>query len=285
MKKLMKRQNLLCLLVSAGLISVCCQSAHAQPLFSESFNYTPGQGLASQVNPGNSTAWTGGNTSELQIGSAELTYMGLQEATGNDLVYTSSATASTSYNTYTAVTSGSIYYSFLIDCTTLPTANEYITSLNPGTTVPGGSSDAMSMYVGSVTGGSWKIGVRTTGGGSGAAYSGALSANSVYFVVAELTLGSAPVANLYVDPTPGGTQPATPTATQSTATAINSVDDVGFKVQSTAATGNFELGPLLIAPDWADVTPASVPEPNTLALLGLGALSMLARNWRRLKVK
>ena len=73
---------------------------------------------------------------------------------------------------------------------------------------------------------------------------------------------------------PGGTQAAfgTPTATQSTATAINSVDDVGFKVQSVTTTGNFVIGNLLIAPDWADVTPMAVPEPATCPLLGLGGL-------------
>jgi hypothetical protein len=219
----------------------------------------------------------------LQIGSTQLTYSGLQELTGNDLVYTSSGSSSTSYNTYTAVTSGSIYYSFLIECTTLPTANEYISALNPGITTPGGSGDDMSTYVGS-SGIGWKIGVRTTGGGSGAAYSSALTLDTTYFVVEELTLGSAPVANLYVDPVPGDSQPGTPTATQSTATAITSVDDIGFKVQSTAATGDFDIGNLLIAQDWADVTPevTATPEPSTFALASLSlALPLLARFRRR----
>ena len=128
----------------------------------------------------------------------------------------------------------------------------------------------------------WKIGVRTTGGGSGAVYSSALSLNTTYFIVEELTLGSAPVVNLYVDPTPGGSQPGTPTATQSTATAINSVDDVAFKIQSVTTTGNFDIGDLLIAPDWADVTPQAAPEPSTLALAGLGLLGLVAR-FRRVR--
>jgi hypothetical protein len=71
MNKFVKTLN--SLLFSAGIISLCCQSAHAQPLFSEAFNYTPGSALASKVNPGNSVAWTGGNDSELAMGSSQLT--------------------------------------------------------------------------------------------------------------------------------------------------------------------------------------------------------------------
>ena len=267
----------------AGVTGLSFHSAQAQLLFSEGFNYTAGQGIAGQVNPGNSTAWTGGNSSELQIGNTQLTYAGLQELAGNDLVYTSSGSGSTSYNTYSAATSGSIYYSFLVDCTTLPTANEYISALDPGTSTPGGSSDDLSTYVGA-SGTGWKIGIRTTGGGSGAVYSGALTLDTTYLVVEELTLGSAPVANLFVDPVPGDSQPGTPTATQSTATAINSVDDIGFKIQLTASTGNFDIGNLLIAQNWADVTPEATvaPEPSTFALAGLGlALPLLARFRRR----
>jgi hypothetical protein len=190
----------------------------------------------------------------------------LQEAPGYELVYTSSGSSSTSYNTYTAVTSGTIYYSFLINCTTLPTASEYITSLNPGTTTPNGGSDAMSTYV-NASGGGWKIGARADGAST--ISTGTLNINQTYFVVEALTLGALPVASLYLDPVPGGSQPATPTAMDTGTAAVTSVADVGFKIQSTTATGNFDIGNLLIAPDWADVTPvSSVPEPSTFALLG-----------------
>jgi hypothetical protein len=265
MNKFTKFHFAACQLISAGIISVCCPSAHGQLLFSEGFNYTPGTALASKVNPGGGT-WTGGNATELQIGSSQLTYAGLLEAPGYELAYTSSASASSSYNTYAAVTSGSLYYSFLINCTTAPTANEYIAAINPGVATPGGSSDAMSTYVGA-SGSGWKIGIRTPGS-SGALYSPTLTVGTTYLIAEQLTLGASPVVNLYVDPVPGGTQPASPTATETATSAINSVDDIGFKVQSTVATGNFDIGELLIAPDWADVTPASVPEPSTFVLLG-----------------
>lgn len=275
---------LLSTVVTIGIISVCCQSAQAQLLFSEGFNYTPGNGLANEINPGNGLIWHNGNTSELQIGSGQLSYAGLQELPGYELAYTSSASASASYNTYSAVTSGSVYYSFLINCLTLPTANQYVSALNPGTTTPGGSGDAMSTYVGAATGG-WKIGIRTPGGGSGGTFeTTALALNTTYFVVEQLTLGSSPVVNLYLNPLPGGSQPGTADATQTGTTAVTSVDDIGFKVQSATTTGNFDFGNLLVGDTWADVTPAAVtvPEPNTLALLG-GGMVLLQAGWRRLQ--
>lgn len=264
-------------LAAVGMVSLS-SSTQAQ-IFTEGFNYTPGTGIAGAINPGNNTAWTGGNASELMIGSSQLTYSGLATAPGTELVYSSLGSGSTSYNTYSAVTSGSIYYSFVIDSTTVPTANEYISALNGGTSTPGGSSDDLSTYVGAAGTGGWKIGVRTTGGGSGAVYSGTLAANTTYFVVEELTLGSNPTASLFVDPVPGAAQPSA-TATQSTTTAINSVDDIGFKVQSSTATGDFDINNLQIGTTWASVTaPSAVPEPSSFALLGGGlALVQFARN-------
>lgn len=251
---------------------LACHCAEANLLFSEAFNYSSGVDLGGQVNPGNSTAWSGGN-SVLAIGSGNLTYPGLQDQGGNDLIYTSGTASSTTYNTYSAVTSGSVYFSFLIDATTLPTANNYLMALNPGTTTPGGSGDALSLYVGA-SGTGYKIGVRTTGGGTGAAYAPeVLALNSSYFIVAELTLGSPNAVSLFFDPTPGGSQPGTPDSTQTSSTAIASVDDIGFKAQSSAAAGDFAIDNLLIGTAWADVTPSAVPEPGSFGFIGAGLIA------------
>ena len=251
---------------------LACHCAQANLLFSEAFNYNSGVNLGGQVNPGNSTAWSGGN-SVLAVGSGNLTYPGLQDQGGNDLIYTSGTASSTTYNTYSAVTSGSIYFSFLIDATTLPTANNYLMALNPGTTTPGGSGDALSLYVGA-SGTGYKIGVRTTGGGTGAAYApDVLALNSSYFIVAELTLGSPNTVSLFFDSTPGGSQPGTPDSTQTSSTAIASVDDIGFKAQSSAAAGDYAIDNLLIGTTWGDVTPAAVPEPASFGFIGAGLIA------------
>jgi hypothetical protein len=266
MNSTLKLRFIACQLISAGIISVCCQSAHAQSFFTENFGYPAGE-LGGNVNPSSGNAWTGGNA-DLSVATSQLTYPGLLEPSGGELVYTAGGGVST-INQFTSQTSGSVYYSFLIDGTALPTGNNYFTALNPGTTTPGGGSDAMSTYVGvSSTTGDYKIGVRTSGGGSGAAYdSAALALGTTYFVVEELAFGSTSVASIWVDPVPGSSQGAADT-TQSTTTSLSTgVDDVGFKSSSGSSQGNFLISDLEIGTTWADVTP-SVPEPSTFVFLG-----------------
>lgn len=262
----------------AGAVCLLLPGAHATLLFTDGFNYPADSYLGGNVNPGNNTAWTGGSPF-LQIGPGPggLSYPGFQGLGGNDLVYTSGFTnSSTSINIYSAVTSGSIYYSFLIDATTLPTANNYITSLNPGTTGPGGGTDAMAIYVGA-SGTGYKIGVRN--GNSGASYAGTtLQLNTTYLIVTELTLGTTPTVSLFLDPFPGMAQPGTASATQTGTVAVTSVADVGFKAQSSASAGAFLIDDLSIGTSWSDVT---VPEPSPIALAGLGAVGLFWFRRRR----
>lgn len=261
----------LSLIAVVGVGCLFFQNAHASLLFSEAFNYTGGSALAGNVNPGNSTAWNGGNAG-LTIGGGDLTYSGLQDQGGNELSI-ANATAGTSINTFANVTSGQIYYSFLLDVTTVDGANDYITALNPGATGPGGSGDAINAYLYA----NGKIGLRTAGS-STVTSSSALTLNTTYFVVLEYDL-TGQTAYLYLDPTAGSSQPAA-TLTLATTTAVSAIDNVGFKAQST--TGDFLVDNLLIGTTWADVTPVAAPEPSTIALSGI-ALAGLAfsRRWMR----
>src|SRR5674476_97670 len=255
--------------VAVGVISFVLK-ANATLLFQEAFNYNTG-GLGANVNPGGST-WTGGNAG-LTIASGNLTYSGLADQGGNELQI-ANGTAGTSYATFLNQTSGQIYYSFLFNASVVDSANTYFTAMNPGTTLPGGSGDAIDAYYYS----SGKIELRANAQSATAGTGSALTLGTTYLIVEGIDL-DAKTASLWINPTPGAAAPtATATLSGITATAI---DNVGVKAQT--GTGTFLVDNLLIGTTWADVTPAiAVPEPGTLALLGGGAVLALAFR-RRLK--
>jgi hypothetical protein len=263
--------------VAAGCLAL--QSARAVVLFNDGFNYALGGLNASDVSPAGASgnAWSSGS-SHITVVSGDLTYSGLQDLGGNSIQDVWGVSAGSVVNTYTAQTSGSIFYSFLINCTTAPSASTYLTSLNPGTGAPNGSSDALQVDV-SPSGAGFKVGLRTAGASITSA-STVFSLDTTYLVVAEYTFGGTGSASLYLDPIPGGSQPTADVTLAGNST-VTSIADVGFKAQTTPTTGTFLLDNLIIGTTWADVTPIASPEPSTLALAGIGLL--VAAGVRRLR--
>jgi hypothetical protein len=278
MKSLIASRLTLVKLVAVAAAGLSLQSARATLFFADGFNYTTGGLNASDVSPAGTSgnAWSSGS-SHITVVSGDLTYSGLQDLGGNSIQDVWGVSAGSVVNTYTAQTSGSVFYSFLVDCTVAPSASTYLTSLNPGTGAPNGSSDALQVDM-TPSGAGFKVGVRTAGASITSA-STVLSLNTTYLVVAEYTFGGLGSASLFLDPVAGAAQPTADVTLAGNGT-VTSLADVGFKAQTTPTTGTFDLDNLLIGSTWGDVTPLSAtPEPSTLALTGLGLL--MAARFRR----
>ncbi len=264
--------------LAASLLGI--RAASATLFFEDGFNYPVGNLAGNGI-------WTGAS-GNIQITSPGLALSTLADTSpsGNGVTVTSGVSAGTTKGNFTAtpITSGSIYFSFLLECSALPTANNYITALDISGGTPSGSSDPLSIYVGQqVAGSQYKIGVRHTSTGSGATYAttASMTLNSTHFYVAEYTWGGAGgTVSLFVDPTPGAAQP-TPDVTVAGAAGSDAANlaVVGFKAQSAATAGNWVFDTVRIGDTWADVTPAAVPEPSTLGLVALGGLGLAL--WRK----
>jgi hypothetical protein len=92
-------------------------------------NYTVGQGLQTQ------TGWTTLNSGDaLLISSGNLTYTGLGASSGNKVTF--DGTGIDAAKLFTQQTSGTVYYSFLLNISSLGSLNSsgsYFTSFNEGT--------------------------------------------------------------------------------------------------------------------------------------------------------
>lgn len=256
------------LVVAAAFLA--CESVHATLLFSDGFNYPTGNLGSSDVAP-NGNPWGGGN-SHITVNTGNLTYNNLSDLGGNSLQVQWASSAGSVTNSYTAVTSGNIYYSFLLNCTAAPSAANYLTALNP-TGAPNGSSDALQVNIGLNAGG-YQVGLRTAGASTTLA-STVLSLNTTYLVVAEYSFGGNGTATLYINPTPGNTQPVTADVTLTGNGTVTSFTDLGFKAQNLTS-GTFLIDDTRVGTTWDDVVPvAAVPEPSAFALAGIGLAGLM----------
>ncbi len=109
----------------------------------------------------------------------------------------------------------------------------------------------------------------------------------VLFLVVSYTMNPGDVgdvAKLWINPTPGSleSQNAITISAQvgvngSTAPAVQAMTDFFIRNNPVEPDQGLQMDDLRIGTTWANVTPAAVPEPASLSLLGLGALALVTR--------
>ena len=238
-------------------------------------------------NLGSATPWAS-SSPQVKVASGNLTnseLLALSPA-GNlaNILGTGGGSSYRNFNS-TVVSSGAIYYSFLVQCASLPgSGDKYLTGFLPsGTDGPAGSSDPLAVYA-KLSGAGYQMGIRKTAGSTTYA-STVLALNHTNFVVAKYTFGSGTgddVVSLFINPTPGASEPAAPDAALTNGTDAASLQRIYLKSSSGYGIWNFDT--LRVGPAWADVTPSSTTTPSstqpriTQVLMAPGGLVLRGTN-------
>jgi hypothetical protein len=247
------------LLLISGLSWGQVSLPHFDPI-----NYTVGQGLQTQ------TGWTSLNSGDaLLIASGNLTYAGLPASTGNKVTYDGAGIDAAKL--FTQQTSGTVYYSFLLNITSLGTLNTtggYFTGFNEGTSTLYGATVWTRKDVGG-TGYNIGINPRTTAANT-VWVAGVQSLNSTLLVVISYQMISSTgndIVKIWINPTPGASEPtANATATNTGGIDLLNVNRILIRQDGTSATPFIEMDELRIGTNWSDVAPGITnPSPNLTA--------------------
>ncbi len=238
------------------------QSAQAAPWMEDAIT-----NAAVGSNLGSAAPWTG-SSSQVKVASGNLTNSALMAlAPVGNMASIAGSAGGSSYRPFksSAVSSGSVYYSFLVQCTSLPNSGDkYLTGFLPSVTPgPGGSTDSLAVYV-KVSGAGYQMAIRKSGAATTYAPT-VLALNTTDFIVVKYVFGAGTgddVVSLYINPTPGAAEPASPDATLTGGTDAADLQNVYLKSSSGYGTWNFDT--LRVGPGWTDVTPSSTtPPPST----------------------
>lgn len=233
-------------------------------LLTENFSYTAGQLLTAN----GWTAHSGAGTNALTVTSPGLTYTGHPgSGIGNGVTMTTSGEDAN--KTFTAVTTGSVYMSFLVNVSAVQ-AGDYFTGLFQTASI-----FPVRIYAKTDAAGGFFFGVGK--GSSTAVYeTTSRTFNTTYLVVIKYTYNTGTttddVVDLWVNPALGGSETAATipgvTGASTDATTVGAV----FLRQGSAGTASTQqIDAILTGTTWGDVTPSnSTPTLSTTALTAFG---------------
>lgn len=231
-------------------------------LMYEPFSYTPDpvNGVYTQ----SAGAWVRINTGDsILVTSGSLSYPGLPASTGNKVAF--DGTGSDNYRVFgTAVTTGSVYYSFILNVSALgglTTTGGYFTSLVQAASTSSFGGAVWTRL--SATAGKYNIGVSTRSNSTVSWLAADLDPTTSYFVVAsyDIIAGAAnDVSRIWLNTTAiGGAEPA-PDATAAVGTDLGAagVERVLLRQDNATNTPFVEVDEIRVGTTWAQVTPSGV---------------------------
>jgi len=256
----------------AVLFATCCSAglmasaAVAELIVYEGFDYTVAGNLENNDPP-----WSGLNTGTAPVVAAgNLSVPGLAPPTGNRVSWEVGNIREAWLQLSGTQTSGTVYYSFPFQLSSVPTATTYSFGFTQNSTTYG----ATIWLRGDTDGFNIAVANRTTAPGAGDYLATKFPLNSTIFVVGsyEFIPGTGnDLSRLWINPASATFAAASaPTATL-TATGGTDLSGIqGFLLRGANGSPAGVMEVLRIGTSWAAVTP--VPEPSAVVLAGLGGL-------------
>ncbi len=248
------------LMLWIALVRVFLPAAGAVPLLEEGFNYPAGSNLAAN------SPWAGSSGASISIVNSNLSLLTLRNTVpSGNMLKIGGGGGRTAYRNFsgTAVTNGAVYFSTLIQCTLRPTNSQPLAFFQvSGSTDFTASDNPMSLYIVNANNGYC---FRVAEHGENSQLTRTLTTNTTHLLVVkyQFRVGTQDRVSLFLDPTPGGSEPATPDAAISDIPFPN-LRSLGFFAPSLASQGGWNLDTLRVGTNWTDVTLT----PNVLTLAG-----------------
>lgn len=233
-------------------------------VLTEDFSYTAGQLLTAN----GWTAHSAAGTNAITVTSPGLTYPGHPgSGVGNAVSMTTSGEDDN--KAFTAINSGSVYISFMINVSAVQTGDYSIGLFQSSSIFP------VRVYIKTDGAGGFYFGASK--GASTAVYeTTARSLGTTYFIVANYTFNTGTttddVINLWVNPALGIAEPA-PTIANVTGTSTDatSISAVFLRQGSASSASTQQIDAILVGTTWAQVTPgAAVPTLGATTLAAFG---------------
>jgi hypothetical protein len=231
----------------------------------EDFSYAAGQ----LITANGWTAHSGAGTNAIAVTAPGLTYAG-HPGSGIGNAVTMTTSGEDDNKAFTAITSGSAYFSFLVNVSAAQTGDYFIGTLQSTTVFP------IRVYVKSDGGTGFNFGISKSN--STPVYeTTSRTFGTTYFVVANYVYNTAnttdDVLNLWINPPLGGTEPTGTLANVTGTSADNTSNSAIYLRQGTAASASTQqVDAILAGTTWAQVTPTSGASPSlsATALTGFG---------------
>ncbi len=253
------------------LLSLISFTGWGQLLMHDAFDYPADatNGLSAQ----SGGLWLVLNSGDsILVEAGSLSYPGLAASTGNKISF--AGTGADYYRAFASQTAGTVYSSFILnvtDVSSLNTTGGYFVAFiaESSTTLYGAAIWARQ----GTTAGSFNIGISPRTSATTIVWlPGDLTTNTNYFLVTSYELVSGAgndVAQLWLNPSLGGTMPAADATVTNTGGAdLSSVEKFLFRQATNTTTPGVQIDEVRVGNTWADVTPAGVAisDPTTTSI-------------------